>query len=169
MVPYWVFSDRGILSEPTDEKKMRPIALAYIDADLMEGQRLEILQRGKRVEGIIVKRHLSGEAPPYARPILIEEPKKKEVPTGSLKELTTRLVTRVVENTHWRREETINLDLPAVVTVLAGSNTPRTPKAVQIMKAHREGVLTRWTPQDLGLDENSIGSKGSCSRVVEVF
>jgi aminomethyltransferase len=45
MVPYWVFSDRGILSEPTDEKKMRPIALAYIDADLKEGQRLEILQR----------------------------------------------------------------------------------------------------------------------------
>ena len=115
MVPYWVFSDRGILSEPTDEKKMRPIALAYIDADLREGQGLEILQRAKKLEGIIVERHLSGEAPPYARPFLIEEPKKKEVPTGSLKELTTRLVTRVVENTHWRRRETINL-IPSETT-----------------------------------------------------
>jgi aminomethyltransferase len=115
MVPYWVFSDRGILSEPTDEKRMRSIALAYIDADLREGQGLEILQRAKRLEGIVVERHLSGEAPPYARPFLIEEPKKKEVPTGSLKELTTRLVTRVVENTHWRRRETINL-IPSETT-----------------------------------------------------
>jgi aminomethyltransferase len=64
---------------------------------------------------MIVERHLSGEAPPYARPFLIEGPKKKEVPTGSLKELTTRLVTRVVENTHWRRWETINL-IPSETT-----------------------------------------------------
>jgi len=115
MVPYWVFSDRGILSEPTDEKKMRSIALAYIDSDLKEGQRIEILHRGKKFEGMIVERHLSGEAPPYARPILIEEPKKKEVPTGSLKDLTERLVSRVVENTHWRQKETINL-IPSETT-----------------------------------------------------
>jgi aminomethyltransferase len=85
MVPYWVFSDRGILSEPTDEKKMRSIALAYIDSDLKEGQRIEIVQRGKKFEGVIVERHLSGEAPPYARPIFMEEPKKKEVPRGDLR------------------------------------------------------------------------------------
>jgi len=115
MIPYWVFSDRGILSEPTDEKRMRSIALAYIDADLKEGQRIEIVQRGKRFEGVIVERHLSAEAPPYARPILIEEPKKKQVPTGSLKDLTERFVSRVVENTHWRQRETINL-IPSETT-----------------------------------------------------
>ena len=115
MVPYWAFSDRGILSEPTDERKMRPIALAYIDADLKEGQTLSILHRGKKIEAVIVERHLSSEAPPYSRPILIGEPKKKEVPTGSLKELTTRLVTRVVENTHWRQRATINL-IPSETT-----------------------------------------------------
>ena len=109
MVPYWVFSDRGILSEPTDEKKRRSIALAYIDAELKEGQRIEVLHRGKKMEGVVIERHLSGEAPPYARPILIEELKKKEVPRGSLKDLTERLVSRVVENTHWRQRETINL------------------------------------------------------------
>ncbi len=109
MVPYWVFSDRGILSEPTDEKKMRSLALAYIDADLKQGQKTEILHRGKKFEGVIVDRLLSGEAPPYARPFLIEEPKKKEIPTGTLKDLTERLVSRVVENSHWRQRETINL------------------------------------------------------------
>jgi len=143
MVPYWVFSDRGILSEPTDEKKMRPIALAYIDADLKEGQGLEILQRAKRLEGMIVERHLSGEAPPYARPFLIEGPKKKEVPTGSLKELTTRLVTRVVENTHWRRRETINL-IPSettpslLVRLLTISDSSGRYAEHRLMKAFKE-------------------------------
>ncbi len=115
MVPYWVFSDRGILSEPTDEKKMRSIALAYIDSDLKEGQKIEIVQRGKKFEGMIVERHLSGEAPPYARPILIQELKKREVPRGNLKDLTERLISRVVENTYWRQRETINL-IPSETT-----------------------------------------------------
>ncbi len=67
------------------------------------------------------------------------------------------------------KEETIDVDTPVAVTVVAGSNTPRTPKAVQIMKAHREGVLTRWGLQDLGLDESMVGAKGSSTKVVEVF
>jgi aminomethyltransferase len=115
MVPYWVFTDRGILSEPTEEKKMRSIALAYLDADFGEGQTIEIHHRGKTFEGVIVERHLSGEAPPYAHPILIQEAKKKEVPKGNLKALTERLVARAVENTHWRQRETINL-IPSETT-----------------------------------------------------
>jgi aminomethyltransferase len=115
MVPYWIFSDRGILSEPTDEKTMRSIALAYIDSDLKEGQRIEILHRGKKFEGVIVERHLSTEAPPYAHPILIEEAKKKPVVAGSLRELAENLVNRVVENTRWRQKETFNL-IPSETT-----------------------------------------------------
>ena len=115
MVPYWIFTDRGILSEPTDEKKMRSIALAYIDADLKEGRKIEVKRRGKTLEGVIVERHLSGEAPPYAHPILIQEVKKKEVLKGNLKDLTERLVTLVVQNTHWRQRETINL-IPSETT-----------------------------------------------------
>jgi aminomethyltransferase len=115
MVPYWVFTDRGILSEPTDEKKMRSIALAYLDADLEEGKKIEVQHRGKTFEGVIVERHLSGEAPPYAHPILIQEAKKKEVLKGNLRDLTERLVARVVQNTHWRQEETINL-IPSETT-----------------------------------------------------
>jgi aminomethyltransferase len=115
MVPYWVFTDRGILSEPTDEKRMRSIALAYLDADFEEGQKIEVQHRGKTFEGVIVERHLSGEAPPYAHPILIQEAKKKEVLKGNLRDLTERLVARVVQNTHWRQEETINL-IPSETT-----------------------------------------------------
>jgi aminomethyltransferase len=142
-VPYWVFSDQGILSEPTDEKKMRSIALAYIDADLKEGERIEILQRGKKVEGVIVERHLSGEAPPYARPILIQEPKKIEAPTGDFRELTRKLVHRVVENTQWRQRETFNLipseSTPSLLVRLLSIMDPSGRYAEhRLMKAFRE-------------------------------
>jgi aminomethyltransferase len=143
MVPYWVFSDRGILSEPTDEKKMRSIALAYINSDLKEGQRVEILHRGKKFEAIIVERHLSSEAPPYAHPILIEETKKIHVPTGSLKDLSERLILRVAENTHWRQRETFNLipseTTPSLLVRLLTISDPSGRYAEhRLMKAFRE-------------------------------
>jgi aminomethyltransferase len=143
MVPYWIFSDRGILSEPTDEKKMRSIALAYIDAGLKEGQKIEVLHRGKKLEGVIVERHLSGEAPPYAHPFLVEEPKKKPVPLGSLKDLTESLVRQVTENTHWRQKETINLipseTTPSLLVRLLTISDPSCRYAEhRLMKAFRE-------------------------------
>ncbi len=143
MVPYWVFSDRGILSEPTDEKKMRSIALAYIHSDLKEGQRIEILHRGKKFEAIIVERHLSTEAPPYAHPILIEEPKKIHVPTGTLKDLSERLILRVAENTQWRQRETFNLipseTTPSLLVRLLTISDPSCRYAEhRLMKAFRE-------------------------------
>jgi len=143
MVPYWVFSDRGILSEPTDEKRMRSIALAYIGSDLKEGHRIEILHRGKKFEGVIVERHLSSEAPPYAHPILIEEPKKIHVPTGSLKDLSERLIHRVAENTYWRQNETFNLipseTTPSLLVRLLTITDPSCRYAEhRLMKAFRE-------------------------------
>lgn len=143
MVPYWIFSDRGILSEPTGEKGMRSIGLAYIDSDLKEGQKIEIHHRGKKFEGIIVERHISVEAPPYAHPILIKEPKKKKVAGGSLKELTQSLVQRVIENTHWRQEETFNLipseTTPSLLVRLLSISDPSGRYAEhRLMKAFRE-------------------------------
>ena len=143
MVPYWVFSDRGILSEPTDEKRMRSIALAYIDSDLKEGQRIEALCRGKKFEGVIVERHLSSEAPPYAHPILIQEPKKMHVPEGSLKDFSERLIRRVAENTHWRQRETFNLipseTTPSLLVRLLTISDPSGRYAEhRLMKAFRE-------------------------------
>jgi aminomethyltransferase len=143
MAPYWVFSDRGILSEPTDEKRMRSIALAYIDSELKEGQRIEIFCRGKKVEGVIVERHLSSEAPPYAHPILIQEPRKVRAPSGSLKDLSERLVRRVAENTHWRQRETFNLipseSTPSLLVRLLTVSDPSSRYAEhRLMKAFRE-------------------------------
>jgi aminomethyltransferase len=56
MVPYWIFSEAGILGKVTDEKRMRPIGLAYVDSDLEEGQKIEIQSRGKTVQGLIVEK-----------------------------------------------------------------------------------------------------------------
>jgi aminomethyltransferase len=109
MVPYWVFPDQGILSKPSDEKKMRSIALAYLDADLEEGQKVEVRHRGRSIEAILVERHLSAEAPPYAHPIHLEELRVRKLPARGLKDLAAALVNRAAQNTLWRQRETINL------------------------------------------------------------
>jgi len=143
MVPYWVFSEKGVLSEPTEERKMRSIGLAYLDFDLKEGQSLDIHHRGKRLEGVIVERHLSSDAPPYAHPILLKEFKKKEVPTGTLKDLAQNLVNRVAENTYWRQKETFNL-IPSettpslLVRLLSISDASGRYAEHRLMKAFRE-------------------------------
>ena len=110
---------------------------------MKEGQRIEILHRGKKFEGVIVERHLSSEAPPYAHPILIEEPKKKPVVAGNLKELTENLVNRVVENTRWRQRETFNLipseTTPSLLVRLLTISDPSSRYAEhRLMKAFRE-------------------------------
>jgi aminomethyltransferase len=109
MVPYWTFSEVGILSEPTDQQKMRPIGLAYLDADLEEGQRIEIRYRGKTLEGLIVESNLSAEAPPYAHPVFIPEKPVKKHEKQSLKSLAEELMSQAVHNTIWRQKETFNL------------------------------------------------------------
>jgi aminomethyltransferase len=96
MVPYWTFSEVGILSEPADERKMRPIGLAYLDADIEVGQRIEIRYRGKTLEGLIVESNLSAEAPPYAHPVFIPEKPVKKHEKQSLKALAEELMSQAV-------------------------------------------------------------------------
>ncbi|MFC1950580.1 glycine cleavage system aminomethyltransferase GcvT [Chloroflexota bacterium] len=72
MVPYWKTEGTGVKSEPGAESGRRAISLAYLDADLREGQRTKIVVRDKVIEGMIVERHVGSEAAPYARPLLIE-------------------------------------------------------------------------------------------------
>jgi aminomethyltransferase len=115
MVPSWVFSDKGILAEPTDEKKLRPIALAYIDSDLEDGERVEIQHRGKTFDAIIMERNLSGEAPPYAKPLFVEEGKPSRRPRRALNDLASELAEQAARNTYWRQKETFNL-IPSETT-----------------------------------------------------
>jgi aminomethyltransferase len=109
MVPYWDFSEVGILGKPTDEKRMRPIGLAYVDADLEEGQKIEIQYRGKAIQGLIVEKNLSSEAPPYAHPVFVMEKPVKMRGGRGLKDLATQLMFKAVQNTHWRQKDSFNL------------------------------------------------------------
>jgi aminomethyltransferase len=109
MVPYWVFNEMSPLGNPADEKKMRAIGLAYLDSDLEEGQKIEIQYRGKSIQGLIVEKNLSSEAPPYAHPILVKEALPKKNVKGSLKDLAARLMEQTLRNTHWRQKEAFNL------------------------------------------------------------
>ncbi|MDH7499753.1 MAG: glycine cleavage system aminomethyltransferase GcvT, partial [candidate division NC10 bacterium] len=120
MVPYWKFTDQGILSRLSGERGMRAIALAYLDFALQEGERIEIRQRGKSLEGVVVRKHLSGEAPPYARPVLAREgpSRLREAEPALARKLESSaesLLQKVMENTHWRQREAINL-IPSEMT-----------------------------------------------------
>jgi aminomethyltransferase len=110
MVPYWKFEGQGISSRMGQGKGRRSIAFAYLDADLKEGQEIKISSRGKSLSGQLVKRHLSAEAPPYSRPILVEEiVVKKPGPKAPLHLSVETLVRKARENTFWRQKQTINL------------------------------------------------------------
>ncbi|MFB3884194.1 MAG: glycine cleavage system aminomethyltransferase GcvT [Thermodesulfobacteriota bacterium] len=109
MVPYWVFNEAGIRGRPTGEKRMRPIGLAYIDSDLEEGQKIEIPYRGKRIEGLIVEKNLSPEAPPYAHPVFVVEKPVKKREERRLMNLATQLMLKAVQNNDWRQKDSFNL------------------------------------------------------------
>jgi aminomethyltransferase len=109
MVPYWIFSEVGILGRPAEEKRMRPIGLAYIDADLEEGQKIEIQYRGKSIQGQIVEKNLSSEAPAYAHPVFVLEKPIKRRRQRSLKDLTREIMLKAVGNNEWRQKESFNL------------------------------------------------------------
>jgi aminomethyltransferase len=109
MVPYWAFEKVGILGKPIDERRMRPIGLAYLDSDLEEGQRIEIQHRGKGIQGLIVEKNLSSEAPPYAHPVFpLDKPRKKRA-ERNLKDLASDLTHQAIQNNDWRQKGSFNL------------------------------------------------------------
>jgi aminomethyltransferase len=111
VIPYWQAEDTGVKTKPSTESHRRAICLAYLDADLKEGQRTKIVIRDKTTEGIIVRRHIGREAAPYARPLLIEKEEEPTLikPKGAIANLARNLVRRTCDNTRWRQKETINL------------------------------------------------------------
>ncbi len=111
VIPYWKFHGSGTMSVPGDESLRRMLCLAYLDADLQEGQKVEVMVRDRPVSGVIVRRHIGGEAPPYARPLFPDNaeentPAKRE---KTMEELALNLVQRASDNTTWRGQRAINL------------------------------------------------------------
>ncbi|UCG06467.1 MAG: glycine cleavage system aminomethyltransferase GcvT [Desulfobacterales bacterium] len=112
MVPYWNSKGLGVLSEQSDDKKMRAIALAIIDSRLIEGDQVEVEIRGKRAKAIIVPYHLRNEAPPFSWPIKYEqlrEDRQTICAAEQMEQNVKTLVTKAVANTKWRQQECINL------------------------------------------------------------
>ena len=111
VIPYWKTENTGARMKPGTEPERRTICLAYLDADLKEGQRVSVQVRDKSAEALIVRRHLGSEAAPFARPLIpemISEP-VPVTPGGTAAEKIRNLARRTIDNNTWRQRKTINL------------------------------------------------------------
>jgi aminomethyltransferase len=110
MVPFWKFSGKGIASAISEERGRRSIAIIYADAALKENQKIQIRNRGKSMTAVVVKRFLSSEIPPYARPVhYVEVPPPRPRVALPLRRSMETLTQRAKENTLWRQRQTVNL------------------------------------------------------------
>ena len=73
-------------------------------------------------------------------------------------------VQRMVEEGY----ETIEMALPAVITVVKEINVPRLPSLRGSMKA-KTAQIPVWSAGDIGVEEDKAGIAGSPTRVVKVF
>jgi electron transfer flavoprotein beta subunit len=60
--------------------------------------------------------------------------------------------------------ETVDVELPALITVAREINQPRFPTLIQIMSAGKKEML-EWKVQDLGIDPATVGKAGSLVQV----
>jgi len=110
MVPFWKFAGKGLFFNMGLEYGRRAIALAYLDVSVKEGQKVKISSRGKFLDGQIVRRHLSSEAPPFSRSVPVEfHPEPQPAPPQPLDFSIQTLVKKSIQNTLWRQRQTINL------------------------------------------------------------
>lgn len=59
-------------------------------------------------------------------------------------------------------------DLPVLISFAQEANKPHLPSMVGVMKAARASIVT-WGAQDLGLDPDVVGLKGSPTQMLNVF
>ncbi len=111
VIPYWKFAGSGTTSRPGDESARRMLCLSYLDADISEGHKVEVIVRDKAVKATIVRRHIGGEAPPYARPLLPGNTENNAPVKGeeTMEDLAVNLIQKSHDNTMWRQQQTINL------------------------------------------------------------
>jgi electron transfer flavoprotein beta subunit len=73
-------------------------------------------------------------------------------------------VQRMVEDGY----ETIEANLPAVITVVKEINKPRLPSLRGQIKAKSAQIPT-WTASDIGIEKDKAGLSGSATQVVKIF
>lgn len=66
-------------------------------------------------------------------------------------------------------QEVLEMDLPGLVTIATGHHTPRYVSMAGLHDAFGDLNILTVGARDLGMDENSIGAKGSATRILEVF
>ncbi len=83
-----------------------------------------------------------------------------------IEELTDKSVKaeRMIESGY----EIVEAPLPALLTVVKEINEPRLPSLRGKMKAKKAEIPT-WTAEDLGIEPEKVGLKGSPTRVVKAF
>jgi aminomethyltransferase len=114
-VPLWIFDGEGLLQRPSDEHALRSICLAYLDSDIFCDTELSVEVRGKRIPAVTVPYHMRSEAPPYARPILVNAEDAGTVLDRGPRQVGD-LLSMAVKNTRWRQEECVNL-IPSEMTI----------------------------------------------------
>jgi len=86
------------------------------------------------------------------------------------------LVEEVIasDGDHWKVKASLDngyrlvqVELPAVFTTTRELNTPRTLSFSGIIKARKKEII-QWDLEDLGLDKDSVGLKGSPTRVSDL-
>ena len=110
MVPYWNIEGDGVESGFSDASARRAIAMALIDSDLWDGERVDVEIRGRSTPARVVPYFLRAEAPPFARSIVhtqrdnmaAEEP----LPTARK---VRHLIDDALANTRWRQHDCVNL------------------------------------------------------------
>lgn len=118
MVPYWQTRGSGLDHFLTDQRGLRAVCLALIDAHIEEGDPVSVEIRGRRVAAELVPFHLRSEAPPYSRAIIYHEEAAEQIaaPAGAQEQTEKRagwsvqqLLSEAIENTRWRQQRCINL------------------------------------------------------------
>ena len=64
--------------------------------------------------------------------------------------------------------DTIEMPLPALITVVKEINVPRLP-SIKGMLSARKAVITKWTAADINADGNRLGLTGSPTQVMKIF
>ncbi|MBW1783834.1 MAG: glycine cleavage system aminomethyltransferase GcvT [Deltaproteobacteria bacterium] len=117
MVPLWRAEGEGLESRLIDQHELRSIALSYIDSHIPDHETLLVEIRGRMVDAVTVPFHMRSEAPPYARPILLDHHlPEHRLPSGERPSRAKRLMEKAVSNTLWRQQECINL-IPSEMTL----------------------------------------------------
>lgn len=74
-------------------------------------------------------------------------------------------VNRELEN---GKEEILDLQLPALLTIQSGMNNPRYPSLPGIMKAKTKR-LEKWGPSNIGMSADEVGIKANRREIVDLF